>query len=161
MKILDLNDALELKPIVADRIWQAFWRPYGAALTDVETAPADVLAGGPFPFSLVATDGDQFTGTVTAIASDLDARPQFSPRIAALWVEPDQRGQGIAEALVNAATARLFEQGMSPIYLCAKPRMLAFYQRLGWSLIEQDVGPDGLDVFDLHAVPRLHSVINP
>lgn len=161
MKILDLNNAAEFKPVVADRIWQAFWRPYGAALTDVETALADVLAGGAFPFSLVATDGDQFTGTVTAIASDLDARPLLSPWIAALWVEPDRRGQGIAEALVDAATARLFGKGMSPVYLCAKPHMRGFYQRLNWGLIEQDVGPDGLDVFTLYAVPRLHSVINP
>jgi predicted N-acetyltransferase YhbS len=161
MRILNLNDAPEFKPIVVDRIWQAFWRPYGAALSDVETALADVLASGAFPFSLVASDGDQFTGTVTAIVSDLDARPQFSPWIAALWVEPDRRGQGIAEALVNAATARLFDQGMSPVYLCAKRPMRGFYQRLNWGLIEQDIGPDGLDVFTLYAVPRLHSLINP
>lgn len=161
MKIVDLNEALELKPIVANRIWQAFWRPYGAVLSDVETALDDVLAGGAFPFSLVATDGGQFTGTVTAIVSDLAARPQLSPWIAALWVEPDRRGAGIAAALTDAAAAKLFEQGMSPIYLCAKPPMLAFYERLGWSLIEQHVGPDDLDVFARHAVPRLHSAINP
>ncbi|GLQ09785.1 N-acetyltransferase [Devosia yakushimensis] len=161
MKILDLNDTPDLKPIVADRIWQAFWRPYGAALSDVETALADVLAGGPFRFSLVATDGEQFLGTATAIESDLAARPLLSPWIAALWVEPEMRGQGIAEALLKVATARLFEQGMSPVYLCAKPHMQGFYQRLGWSLMEQDVGPDRLDVFTRHAVQRLHSVINP
>ncbi|UXN69303.1 GNAT family N-acetyltransferase [Devosia neptuniae] len=159
--IQDLNDAPEFKPIVTDRIWQAFWRPYGAALTDVETALADVLAGGPFPFSLVATDGEGFTGTVTAIESDLDARPLLSPWIAALWVEPEKRGQGIAEALVNAATTRLFAQDHSPLYLCAKPPMRGFYQRLKWGLIEQDVGPDGLDVFTLHAVPRLHWATDP
>jgi len=159
--IQDLNDAPEFKAIVADRIWQAFWRPYGAALTDVETALADVLAGGAFPFSLVAADDEGFTGTVTAIESDLAARPLLSPWIAALWVEPDRRGQGIAEALVNAATARLFAQGRSSLYLCAKPPMRGFYQRLKWGLIEQDVGPDGLDVFTLHAVPRLHWAIDP
>lgn len=147
MSILNLQDVPEHTAHVADRIWQAWWRPAGATLEAVEAALAEVLAADGFPFTLVSVTDGVFSGTVTAIASDLAERPDLGPWIAALWVEPDYRGNGIAEALVATALERLAKLGHGTVYLCAKPRMREYYARRGWQLLEQDVGADGLDVF--------------
>ncbi|WP_318854340.1 GNAT family N-acetyltransferase (plasmid) [Sinorhizobium meliloti] len=46
------------------------------------------------------------------IENDLDDRPQYTPWIAALWVEPDMRRRGIAAKLMEAARKRASARGM-------------------------------------------------
>ena len=147
MNILNLREAQQFVPIVADRLWQAWWRDNGSALADVEQALGEVLAAPAFPFTLVATVDDRFAGTVTAIASDMDDRPQYSPWIAALWVEPERRGSGIAQALVQQALQTLFDQGNSAVYLCAEPGLRRFYLADSWQLLEERAGTAELDIF--------------
>ncbi|MEO9166764.1 MAG: GNAT family N-acetyltransferase [Aestuariivirga sp.] len=104
-----------------------------------------------FPFCLIALSGDQFVGSVLGIEADLNERPALTPWVAALWVEPQARRQGIAKALISEALARIFGQTHSVAYLCAKTDKRHYYERAGWQLIEQNVGPNGLDVFKLCA----------
>ena len=101
----------------------------------------------PIPFALVAHDGEGFLGTSSVIASDLEERPQLSPWIAAVWVEEDARRRGIGAALVNRAAQDCFALGVSRAYLCARPRMTGFYEALGWTVVERNVGPHHLGVF--------------
>jgi N-acetylglutamate synthase-like GNAT family acetyltransferase len=107
----------------------------------------------PIPFALVAHDGKSFLGTASVIASDLPERPQLTPWVAAVWVEAHARGRGVGGALVNRATRDCFALGGGRAYLCARPHRSAFYERLGWSSIERDVGPHRLSVFVRDANP--------
>jgi predicted N-acetyltransferase YhbS len=145
--IANLRDHPRFLADVSDRIWRAFWEPYGSSRADLDSALGEVLAAQGFPFTLVAHRGDQFAGTVTAIQSDIAARPHLGPCIAALWVEPEARGQGVARQLVATALQRLAELGHRQAYLPAKPHLRDFYTRGGWTLMEQQVGDDHLDVF--------------
>ena len=147
MIIDDLRQQLAFRPIVAERIWRAWWEPYGATLADVESALDDVLRAQDFPFTLVARADGRFMGTVTAIQSDIAPRPDLGPCIAALWVEPEARGQGVARDLVNAALRRLGEAGHTAAYLAAKPHLHGYYAQRGWTVVERAVGDDRLDVF--------------
>ena len=52
-----------------------------------------------------------------------------------------------ALALVDAAAQACFARGFARAYLCARAERTAFYQRLGWTLIEEDVGRFRLGVF--------------
>lgn len=149
MNIVDLRDAPQHFDAVADRIWRAWWEPNGAALADVETALSESLGPAGFPFSLIAVVDGVFAGTASAIASDLEARPNLGPWIAALWVEPTYRGQGVGEALILEAVARLRAQGFDKIYLCARARLRQYYLARGAMLLEQGVGGDELDIFVL------------
>ncbi|MGH0361433.1 GNAT family N-acetyltransferase [Sinorhizobium meliloti] len=45
------------------------------------------------------------------IENDLDDRPQYTPWIAALWVEPDMRRRGIAAKLMEAARKQASARG--------------------------------------------------
>jgi GNAT superfamily N-acetyltransferase len=91
--------------------------------------------------------GSAFLGTASVIASDLDERPELTPWVAAVWVEESARNHGIGAALVDAAARACVALGFTRAYLCARPRMTGFYERLGWTLVERRVGPHQLNVF--------------
>lgn len=152
LKIEDLRKRPDLFEVVADRIWKAWWQPYDEPPSDVHAALSEVVEAQDFPFSLVATIEGRFAGTVTAIDTDIDERPDLQPCLAALWVEPEKRGEGIAAALIDAVLHRVAAAGTSRIYLSAKPHLRGFYDAKGWTLMESKVGLDRLDIF-LRALP--------
>ena len=91
------------------------------------------------------------------IASDLAERPQLTPWVAAVWVEPQARGRGVGAALVNRATQDCFALGISRAYLCAQPRLSRFYEGLGWTQFERKVGSNLLSVFVRDANSQFNS----
>lgn len=142
--ISDLRDAPEFAGDVADRVWKAWWRASGVSLADLRARVDEALAGAGIPLALVAHQHGIFLGTASLIACDMDMRAEYSPWIAAVWVEPDRRGAGIGSALVEAAAKAAFDLGVERAYLCATADNVPFYTRLGWWRIEADV--DGLDI---------------
>jgi N-acetylglutamate synthase-like GNAT family acetyltransferase len=154
--ISDLRQRPQFFDIVADRIWQAWWQPRGFSREHIAMRLTENMADAPIPFALVAHDGERFLGTSSVITSDLDERPQFTPWVAAVWVEEDARKHGVGGELVNRATEDCFALGEKRVYLCARARMAGFYERLGWTMIERGVGPHELDVFFREAA-RLNS----
>ncbi len=147
VEILDLREKPQFFDGVADRIWNAWWRQSGASLNDVETALSAVVSSVGFPFTLIAVEGDDFAGTVTCIETDISARPQLGPCVAALWVEPARRGCGLGNRLVEAALERLVAAGFEDAYLAARRPLRSYYRGLGWHLVEEEVGDDSLDIF--------------
>jgi N-acetylglutamate synthase-like GNAT family acetyltransferase len=145
--ISDLRQRPEFFDSVADRIWQAWWQADGHPLDYISGRLRENLDATPIPFALVAHDGEAFLGTASVIASDLAERPQLTPWVAAVWVEPQARGRGVGGALVNRATQDCFALGIGRAYLCARPQRSTFYEGLGWIPIERDVGPHRLSVF--------------
>jgi len=85
---------------------------------------------------LVAHEGDAFIGTASLIACDEDTRPQYTPWVAAVWVEPEHRCRGIGAALVDRATELAFEAGAGRVYLLSGLHRRTFYEGLGWSCLE-------------------------
>ena len=146
-EILNLNALPDLKSTVADRIWQAWWKPHGHLLQVVTDFIDELPEARSIPFCLVAHDEGNYVGSVLGLVSDLEDRPELSPWVGALWVEPDFRKQGVAAALVRAALDELFALGHEVAFLCATTEKRVMYERLGWKLIEADVGEGKLDVF--------------
>jgi GNAT superfamily N-acetyltransferase len=145
--ISDLRQQPEFFDAVADRIWQAWWKDGGYPLEAISGRLRENLNAEPIPMALVAHDGAAFLGTSSVIASDLEERPDYTPWVAAVWVEPHVRSHGIGAALVESAARDCFALGITRAYLCARPARSAFYERLGWIPIERDVGERGLTVF--------------
>ena len=150
--ISDLRQRPEFFDTVADRIWRASWKEIGYPLDYITGRLKENLNAEPLPIALVAHDGAEFFGTASVIASDLEERPQLTPWVAAVWVEPHARSRGVGGALVERAAHDCFALGIARAYLCARPALTGFYERLGWIPVERDVGERGLTVFIRDAV---------
>jgi N-acetylglutamate synthase-like GNAT family acetyltransferase len=151
--ISDLRQCPSFFDTVADRIWQAWWKADGHPVEYISSRLHENIEASPIPFALVAHGDGAFLGTASVIAADLEERPQFTPWVAAVWVEPSARRRGVGAALVERASQDCFALGVHRAYLCARPQRSGFYQRLGWTLVERDVGQHRLDVFIRDADP--------
>jgi GNAT superfamily N-acetyltransferase len=147
--VSDLRERPEFTEAVADRVWRAWWQGKGYPLDYIEGRVAESLDGAAVPFAVVAHEDGLFLGTASVIPSDLDERPEYSPWVAAVWVDPEHRRRGIGAALVRKATQGAFESGADLVYLCALPEKRAFYERLGWQRLEENVRRNGLTVLTL------------
>lgn len=87
------------------------------------------------PATWVALTGEQVVGTVSLDPHDMTTRPEFSPWLAAVYVAPQFRGQGIGSRLVQTAMQEAGALGLSHLYLFT-PDKMNFYERLGWQSIE-------------------------
>jgi GNAT superfamily N-acetyltransferase len=145
--ISDLRQRPEFFDTVADRIWQAWWKPDGHPLDYISGRLHETMNAAPIPLALVAFEGEKFLGTASVIASDLAERPQLSPWVAAVWVETQARRRGVGAALVNRAVQDCFALGIGRVYLCARPQLSGFYEGLGWTAVERKVGERQFSVF--------------
>ncbi|HUN96158.1 MAG TPA: GNAT family N-acetyltransferase [Bradyrhizobium sp.] len=144
--ISDLRQRPEFFDTVATRIWQAWWKDDGHPPGYIANRLRENIEITPIPFALVAHDGETFLGTASVIASDLAERPQLTPWVAAVWVEPQARQHGIGAALVDRATCDGFALGFDRLHLCARPQRTAYYERRGWAVIERGIGPRQMNV---------------
>lgn len=144
-QISDLRTEPGFLAVVGERLWQAWWKEDGHTLEDVLTLLENSLRSEPIPTTLVAHAGERFIGTVSLIFSDMDERVQYSPWLAALWVEAESPNEGVGATLLTAGMQKAKAEGVERVYLCAVEEKSAYYRRLGWEQIETDVG--GMNIF--------------
>jgi predicted N-acetyltransferase YhbS len=145
--ISDLRQQPAFFDAVADRIWRAWWKDRGF--------PADYIAGrlrenmtpSLIPLALVAHRGETFLGTSSVIPADLEDRPQYSPWVAAVWVDPKYRMQEVGSGLVARAADEVFALSIRRVYLAAQKERRRFYTRQGWAPIEENVGERNVTIF--------------
>jgi N-acetylglutamate synthase-like GNAT family acetyltransferase len=144
--VSDLRQRPEFFDTISSRIWQAWWKQRGFPLKYIAARLREHLDANPIPFALVAHDGQTFKGSTLVINSDMDDRPQYSPWVAAVWVDAEYRKQGVGAALIDHAAQTTFAVGIGRVYLCATRMNRDFYLKRGWTKIEEDVGEDLLTV---------------
>jgi GNAT superfamily N-acetyltransferase len=154
MLVSDLRDQPGFADIVADRVWRAFWKKDGHPLELLTGLVQENLGQGPIPTALVAHEGERFLGTVSIIASDEEARPQYTPWVAALWVEPEHRRRGIGALLVEKAVSFALSTGAERVYLLSRAQRRAFYEGLGWAVLEADAPEEGMFILTRTADSR-------
>ncbi len=147
MEIDEIRQCRQFAPLVADRIWAAWWRARGYDISLIaDLVAANLASTAVRPFCLVAHEGGTFMGTVSCIVSDVAARPALTPWIAALWVEPEQRRKSVATALLSESMRRACAQGEPLLFLHCRSALLRFYQARGWQLFEQNAPDPGLHI---------------
>ncbi len=144
MVISGLRDVPTFAATIADRAWHAWWADTDISLGEYKSAIERMGDSEGIPTALVAHVGSKNFGSVLLIDSDLDARPQFSPWIAALWVEPKLRRQGFAVKLIDAAREKAANLGHNTCYLCATAVNSPYYIARGFRLQETDI--QGLNI---------------
>jgi GNAT superfamily N-acetyltransferase len=150
--ISNLRDVPRYVDTVASRGWHAWWTDSPVPLAEYRNWVQACIESTGVPACFVAYSGEQYLGSVKLIASDLEARPQYTPWIAALWVDEAFRRQGIAARLIDAARAEAGLCGHKTAYLCATPENSPYYLARGWKLLEEAVS--GLNIFTIPTVSK-------
>ncbi len=91
------------------------------------------------PLTLVAVENDMLIGTVSLEEYDMDTRMEYTPWLASLYVLPEYRNTGLAEKLVERATAQARALGVQTLYLFTLKPHAGFYENRGWQVLEKTV----------------------
>lgn len=148
MEICNLAALPTFADIIADRAWNQWWAESGVSLAEYRAHLDPMIEGEGIPLALVAHRGGEYVGSVLLIENDLDDRPQYAPWIAALWVEPEMRRNGIAAKLMDAARTEASALGHALCYLSATPDNSPYYLARGFTQIESEVS--GLNLFSIN-----------
>jgi predicted N-acetyltransferase YhbS len=108
----------------------------------------------PLPMAIVAHNEHGYLGSAFLIHSDMEERPQYSPWVAAVWVEAAERKRGVGRALIGEAAKNAGFLGYRAVYICCQPELEGFYSRIGWKIVEHTAGAKRLSVLELDLVAR-------
>ena len=148
VEIHDLRERRHHADAVAERIWAAFWRHRGTPLSTIRDGLEIILRNQRnVPFALVAECDGTVCGNALVILNDLAVRANLAPWLAALWVDEPMRHRGLATTLLDEGVRRTGALGIERIYLNSRAALQGFYTGLGWTIVEENVGPDSLTVY--------------
>lgn len=139
MTIADLRECPWFAHTVAQRLWKEWWRDE-RTFAHVRAKIEASVAGGAFPFTLIAQEQGMFIGTVSVVESNMEPRRDLSPWLSGLWVDEQYRGRGWGSALVEAAIAKARANGRPDIYLTSKADRRRFYGTRGWRSVCEAAG---------------------
>ena len=135
MKIEYLSDHMIFAEQVAKWIYDEFFenirtnRTYPEVLSGIK-----ICHKAEFPIRLVAIIDNKCVGTVSIVQNDLDCR-EYTPWLAALYVDKAFRNHKIGEQLVNKVKDIVKDMGYHELYLRTE-HTSDYYRRLGWQFIE-------------------------
>ena len=117
---------------VTEWLWRAFGadalpRAFFASIVEHSQTP------GALPITFVAVEGEKLLGTVGLWRCDLISRQDLYPWMAALYVAPEARGQGLAGKLQQHVIGYARAQGYTELFLYSACR--DFYEHFGWQYI--------------------------
>jgi len=136
--ILHLREQARHLPSVAEWIFREWWSNSGSSVQNIENWLKTHLSDGDFPTTLIAIARGEPIGSVSLHDTEAEDRPAFTPYLGALYVSPEWRGSGVGNALVRAVEEHARHCGFRAVYLNAANRMLVFYERLGWHVVERE-----------------------
>lgn len=113
---------------------ESFWTTYAEALEVDEAGWRERLAGEDH-VTLVAEVDARAVGMIVGAPAGEEERVEDAAMMLAMWVEPETRGLGVADALTGALVDWSREQGYGSLVLWvydAAPRAARFYQRAGF-----------------------------
>ncbi len=87
------------------------------------------------PITLVAHDERGVLGTASLKASDMETLTELTPWLSSVYVHPDHRGEGVAQALVSEIEKIARRQGHGKLYVF-NPITQGVFEKLGWSVLQ-------------------------
>ena len=124
-----VSDRPELAPVVAAWLVDAFGYPGGRTVEEMTALILSPPVGPEETFVLF--DQGVPVGTASLAQQDLEARPDLTPWLAGVFVQPAFSGRGYATALVRRVEAFAVAASVPVLWLytwTAEP----LYARLGW-----------------------------
>lgn len=136
MRIVNLKEHKEFIPTLAT--WHHDEWSYLHEVDSVERRISSLekeLKSDDIPKTFVAVEGDTLLGSASLVPYDMDTRMDLTPWLASVYVAAEHREKGIGSALVRHVMEEAGALAYQTLYLFT-PGREAFYERLGWSLVE-------------------------
>ncbi len=131
--IAAVSDRPGLAPIVAGWLVEAFGRPGSRNVEDMTALILSPPVGPEETFVLF--EQGRPVGTASLAARDLETRPDLTPWLAGVFIDPAFRGRGYATALVRQVEAFAMSASLPALWLYTSTAEL-LYARLGWQKVE-------------------------
>ncbi len=107
-------------------------RTLGVRLEDMR----EHFEGKPIPTTFVAEINGEVVGSAALIASDMPERPDLTPWLASVFVDPTVRRQNVGRSVVLKVMQHAKEAGVKTMYLYTPDRE-HFYRHMGWTTMEK------------------------
>ena len=137
MQIELLADHLEFIPLLAEwhyREW-SYLRP-GESIEGRIERLRESCGRRDMPITYIACSETNLLGSAMLLPHDMDTRMQYSPWLAGVFVDPNERGRGIGRALTLHVMREAGARGFPKLYLYT-PSAEDFYTKLGWTVLER------------------------
>jgi GNAT superfamily N-acetyltransferase len=136
MLITYLADYPQYLSVVAGWIFDEWgWEMPRSTMGSIQAEFSVHLNCDRIPLTMLALVETQPVGTASISLHDMDTRMDLTPWLAAVYVLPEFRGQGIGSQLVRVIEEVATRLQLERLYLFTPDRE-AFYARLGWSVLE-------------------------
>ena len=109
---------------------------------------------GPIPqWYLAVTEEGEIAGGMGVIENDFHTRPDLTPNVCAVYVEPAFRGKGLARRMMENLCRDMAQMGQRDLYLLTDHT--SFYEKLGWQFQEmvQENGGDFARCYHISLTP--------
>jgi GNAT superfamily N-acetyltransferase len=140
-QVVSTSQRPDLAPVVASWLWGEFWRPRCHSLEQTLEAVRISVTAPRMPRTFVLLVDGRPVGTASLAAQDLEERPDLTPWLAGVFVEPEARGQGLAASLIGAVEDECRRAAIPTLWLYTRTAEKV-YARAGWRTVET-VAHDG------------------
>lgn len=129
--VVSVSDRPGLASVVAGWLWDAFWRDSGHSFEETMSAVQRSIEAEQMPQTFVLLEDERAIGTASLIAHDLKERPDLTPWLAGMYVEPDSRGRGLASYLIAAVEQHARSMRIATLWLYTDTAERV-YAKAGW-----------------------------
>lgn len=132
-----MNGIIKLRerPELLERAAAWFHQKWGIPLSAYQESMNTCLAqpGGVPQWYVILDSGGDILAGAGVIDNDFHDRPDLTPNLCAVYVEPPARGQGLARAVLDAIRRDMGTMGLDRLYLVTDH--VGFYERCGWEFL--------------------------
>ena len=133
--IVSTAERPDLASVVASWLWTEFSRARGSSLDETLEAVRTSATAARMPRTFVLLVDGKPVGTASLAAQDLEARPDLTPWLAGVFIEPAARGQGLAARLIGAVEDECRRRSIPTLWLYTRSAEKV-YRRAGWRTVE-------------------------